>query len=279
MLLCDTNYVYVRTLRDGPGLVNDTIFINQENTICDFALDNLNGSVVNIQNFCADTPTAVDFTLDTFNYCLNITGLMPGQDTACLQFTDELGNVDTIYYIVDVLNPISEVIEDDIRLGNTIAGSIDNFFVLPELSGGVGPSKGIAFADGDCIVTYIPGQDSCGFDQFSYVVANEFGSDTTTVTVFIECDQGQPGELFVFNGFSPNNDGINDFFRVNGLENFPDHTLYVYNRWGNQVLVATDYQNDWAGTWEGLTLPDGTYYYLLERGDGERVSGFVQIHR
>lgn len=385
MLLCDTNYVYVRTLRDGPGLVNDTIFINQENTICDFALDNLNGSVVNIQNFCADTPTAVDFTLDTFNYCLNITGLMPGQDTACLQFTDELGNVDTIYYIVDVLNPISEVIEDDIRLGtpviycldttqlggmimdsifvcnnfmgqavdyvanpvslcievtatnadlsdtlclavcdefmtcdtttfifnvtdlptdsppilnpdsdttlvnsiltinvcdnDTIAGSIDNFFVLPELSGGVGPSKGIAFADGDCIVTYIPGQDSCGFDQFSYVVANEFGSDTTTVTVFIECDQGQPGELFVFNGFSPNNDGINDFFRVNGLENFPDHTLYVYNRWGNQVLVATDYQNDWAGTWEGLTLPDGTYYYLLERGDGERVSGFVQIHR
>jgi len=386
MLLCDTNYVYVQTLRDGPGLINDTIFINQENTICDFALDNLSGPVANIQNFCEDIPTAVDFTLDTFNYCLNIASLVPGQDTACLQFMDDRGNVDTIYYVVDVLNPIPEIIEDNIRLGgsntycldttqlggiildsifvcnnfvgqavdyvanplslcievtatntdltdtlcvavcdefmtcdtttfifnvtnlptdsppilspdsdtvlvnstlsidvcdnDTIPGSIDNFFVLPAASGGAGPTKGIAFRDvEDCIITYIPATDSCGLDQFSYVVANEFGSDTTTVTVFIECDQGQPGELFVFNGFSPNNDNVNDFFRINGLENFPDHVLYVYNRWGNQVLKTTDYQNDWAGTWEGLTLADGTYFYLLEKGDGEQISGFVQIHR
>ncbi len=386
MMLCDTNYVYVRTLRDGPGLVNDTLFINQEATICNFSLDNLNGPVVNIQNFCADVPVAVDFTLDTFNYCLNIDGLMPGQDTACLQFTDAMGNIDTIYYVVDILNPISETIIDDIRLGNTVTycldttqlggmvmdsificnnfggqavdfvsnplslcidvtglnadfsdtlcvavcdefmtcdtttfifnvtdlptdsppilspdsdtvlvnstisinvcendtipGTIDNFFVLPELSGGVGPNQGIAFADvGDCIATYIPSPDSCGIDQFTYVVANEFGSDTTTVTIFIECNQGEPGELFVFNGFSPNNDGVNDFFRIRGLEDFPDHVLYVYNRWGNRVLETTNYQNDWAGTWEGVDLPDGTYFYLLERGDGEKLSGYVQLHR
>ena len=385
MLLCDTNFVYVRTLRDGPGLVNDTIFINQENTICAFSLDNLSGPVVDIQNFCADVPVAVEFTLDTINNCLNIGGLVPGQDTACLQFTDNLGNVDTIFYVVDVLNPISEIIEDDIRLGNTVTycldttqlggmlldsifvcnnfggqavdyvvnplslcidvtatnanqsdtlclavcdefmtcdtttfifnvtdlpidsppilnpdsdttlvnspisisvcdndtipGTIDNFFVLPVASGGAGPNKGIAFKEEDCIVNYIPATDSCGFDQFTYVAANEFGSDTTTVTIFIECDQGEPGELFVFNGFSPNNDGINDFFRIRGLEDFPDHILYVYNRWGNLVLQTTDYQNDWAGTWEGLTLPDGTYFYLLERGDGERISGYVQLHR
>ncbi len=385
MLLCDTNFVYVRTLRDGPGLVNDTIFINQENTICAFSLDNLSGPVVDIQNFCADVPEAVEFTLDTINNCLNIGGLIPGQDTACLQFTDNLGNVDTIFYVVDVLNPISEIIEDDIRLGNTVTycldttqlggmlldsiflcnnfggqavdyvanplslcidvtatnanqsdtlclavcdefmtcdtttfilnvtdlpidsppilnpdsdttlvnspisinvcdndtipGTIGNFFVLPVASGGAGPNQGIAFREADCIVNYIPTTDSCGFDQFTYVVANEFGSDTTTVTIFIECDQGEPGELFVFNGFSPNNDGINDFFRIRGLEDFPDHILYVYNRWGNLVLQTTDYQNDWAGTWEGLTLPDGTYFYLLERGDGERISGYVQLHR
>jgi len=152
--------------------------------------------------------------------------------------------------------------------------------VLPAASGGVGPNQGIAFRDiEDCIITYIPATDSCGLDQFTYVVANEFGSDTTNVTVFIECNQGQPGELFVFNGFSPNNDNVNDFFRINGLENFPDHVLYVYNRWGNRVLRTTNYQNDWAGTWEGVDLPDGTYFYLLERGDGEQISGFVQLHR
>ncbi len=385
MMLCDTNFVYVQTLRDGPGLINDTLFINQENTICNFSLDNLSGPVVNIQNFCEDLPTAVDFTLDTFNFCLNIDALVPGQDTACLAFTDNMGNVDTIFYVVDVLEPISEIIEDDIRLGNTatycldttqlggmvldsifvcnnfagqavdfvanplslcidvtatntdlsdtlclavcdefmvcdtttfifnvsdlpadsppilspdsdtvlvngnisinvcendtIPGSIDNFIVLPELSGGVGPNMGIAFVESNCIVAYIPTPDSCGLDQFTYVVANEFGSDTTTVTVFIECDQGEPGELFVFNGFSPNNDNINDFFRIRGLEDFPDHILYVYNRWGNRVLETTDYQNDWNGTWEGLELPDGTYFYRLDTGEGENLSGYVEIRR
>jgi len=386
MLLCDTNYVYVRALRDGPGLVNDTIFINQQATVCNFPLDNLSGPVVNIQNFCEDIPVAVEFILDTFNYCLNIDGFVPGQDTACLQFTDNQGNVDTIYYVVDVLNPVAEVIEDDIRLGNTVTycldttqlggmvtdsificnnfggqatdyvanplslcievtatnadfsdtlcvavcdefmtcdtttfifnvsdlptdsppilspdsdtvlvnstlqinvcdndtipGTIDNFFVLPAANGGAGPNQGIAFRDvEDCVITYIPNTDSCGLDQFTYVIANEFGSDTTTVTVFIECEQGEAGELFVYNGFSPNNDNINDFFRIRGLENFPEHILYVYNRWGNRVLETTDYQNDWAGTWEGIDLPDGTYFYLLERGDGEKISGYVQINR
>jgi len=385
MTLCDTNFVFVRTLRDGPGFINDTLFTNQQSTICNFSLDNLDSPVVNILDFCADVPTSVEFTLDTFNFCLDIDALTPGQDTACLQFTDVNGNIDTIFYIVDVLNPTSETIVDDIRLGNTVTycldttqlagmitdsificnnfggqavdfvsnpvslcldvtainanvtdtlcvaicdefltcdtttfiinvsdlpidspplltpdsdttlvnsilnltvcdndtipGTVDNFFVLPEVSGGIGPNLGVAFADGDCMITYIPGPDSCGLDQFNYVVANEFGSDTTIVTVFIECNQGQPGEVFVFNGFSPNNDDVNDFFTITGLENFPDHELRVYNRWGNEVLRTTDYQNDWFGTWEGLTLPDGTYFYLLDLGDGERQSGWVQIHR
>ena len=147
-------------------------------------------------------------------------------------------------------------------------------------SGGVGPDNGgVAFADGDCFINYFPGPDSCGFEQFSYVVQNEFGSDTTIVTIFVDCNQGDPGEITVFNGFSPNEDNINDFFRINGLDNFPDHELRVYNRWGNEVLRTTDYQNDWSGTWEGLTLPDGTYFYLLDLGDGGRESGWVQIHR
>ena len=386
MMLCDTNFVFVRTLRDGPGLVNDTLFTNQQSTICNFSLDNLDSPVVNITNFCADVPTAVDFGLDTFNFCLDIDALAPGQDTACLQFTDMNGNIDTIFYVVDVLNPTPEVIEDDIRLGNTVTyclntsqlagmitdsiflcnnfsgqaidfitnpvslcvdvtgtnanftdtlcvaicdefltcdtttfivnvsdlpidsppiltpdsdttlinssllinvcendtipGTVDNFFVLPMASGGVGPDNGgVAFADGDCFINYFPGPDSCGFEQFSYVVQNEFGSDTTIVTIFVDCNQGDPGEITVFNGFSPNEDNINDFFRINGLDNFPDHELRVYNRWGNEVLRTTDYQNDWSGTWEGLTLPDGTYFYLLDLGDGGRESGWVQIHR
>ena len=385
MMLCDTNYVYINTRRDGPGLVNDTLYLNQSTTICDFDLINLDGPVTEIINFCTDVPMAVDFMVDDINFCLDIASLMPGQDTACLQFMDAAGNLDTIFYIVDVLNPDPEVIVDDIRINepveycldttqlgdnildsificndfsqdninlvtnplslclevtgttanqtdtlcvalcddlgscdtttfiltvsnlpvnsppilvtdidttlintaieinvcenDTIPGTIENFFVLPVLSGGVGPNKGVAFDLEDCLINYIPGPDSCGLDQFTYVVENEFGLDTINSTVFIDCNSGNPGELFIFNGFSPNDDGVNDFFRINGLDNFPDHILYVYNRWGNQVLKTTDYQNDWGGTWEGADLPDGTYYYLLDDGAGETMSGYVHLHR
>ena len=98
------------------------------------------------------------------------------------------------------------------------------------------------------------------------------------MSIFIECFVSN---LVVFDGFSPNNDGINDSFRIDGIENFPGNTVRIFNRWGNRVFTQDGYKNEWSGTWDGNNiLPDGTYFYIIDLGDGSTpLKGFVQIRR
>ncbi|WP_316829145.1 gliding motility-associated C-terminal domain-containing protein, partial [Pedobacter miscanthi] len=66
-------------------------------------------------------------------------------------------------------------------------------------------------------------------------------------------------DLLIPNLFTPNGDGINDTFEINGLAEFAENDLTIVNRWGNEVFRAKGYKNNWTG--EGLN--EGTYYYLL----------------
>ena len=81
--------------------------------------------------------------------------------------------------------------------------------------------------------------------------------------------------LTVYNEFSPNGDGVNETFVIDCLERYPNNKLEIYNRWGNIVYSKRGYQNDWGGTSNGRAvmnqgdkLPVGTYYYVLDLGDG-----------
>src|SRR5690606_40339000 len=65
--------------------------------------------------------------------------------------------------------------------------------------------------------------------------------------------------LKIPNVFTPNGDGVNDYFEIRGLGMFPTHRLTVFNRWGNEVYKSSNYQNDW----NGANLSEGTYYYVL----------------
>lgn len=84
-----------------------------------------------------------------------------------------------------------------------------------------------------------------------------------------------PDCLTVYNEFSPNGDGVNDYFKIDCIESYPDNVLQVFNRWGSLVFETKAYRNDWDGTPKGRAiiqkeklLPVGTYYYLLDLGDG-----------
>ncbi|WP_440796399.1 DUF7507 domain-containing protein [Pedobacter sp. 22226] len=71
-------------------------------------------------------------------------------------------------------------------------------------------------------------------------------------------------DLLIPNLFTPNGDGINDTFEINGLAEFAENELTIVNRWGNEVFRAKGYKNNWTG--EGLN--EGTYYYLLRAKKG-----------
>ncbi|MBC9797355.1 gliding motility-associated C-terminal domain-containing protein [Sinomicrobium weinanense] len=96
-----------------------------------------------------------------------------------------------------------------------------------------------------------------------------------------------PRCLTVYNLFSPNEDGNNDTFRIDCIENYPENQLRVYNRYGNLVFKQKGYDNSWKGSSNikntisrnGM-LPVGTYYYVLDLGDGSKpVSGWLYIMR
>ncbi|RLD25901.1 MAG: hypothetical protein DRI54_03925, partial [Bacteroidetes bacterium] len=84
-------------------------------------------------------------------------------------------------------------------------------------------------------------------------------------------------------GFSPNGDGINDYFEILDVEKYPNAKLTVYNRWGAEVYHSNHYSNDWDGRATNTlfgsdVLPAGTYFYILELGNGsEPYTGYVYI--
>ncbi|WP_179344418.1 thrombospondin type 3 repeat-containing protein [Winogradskyella ursingii] len=85
--------------------------------------------------------------------------------------------------------------------------------------------------------------------------------------------------LIANNVLTPNGDNINDTWTVLNAERFPNMTIKVYNRWGNEVFSAKGYNNDWKGTNGGDTLPTGSYYYTIDQnGDGAVVlTGWIYL--
>jgi len=79
--------------------------------------------------------------------------------------------------------------------------------------------------------------------------------------------------LVIPNLFTPNGDGLNDLFVIKNLLQYQGRELMVINRWGNQVYKSNNYNNDW----DGGSLAEGTYYYILRVRNG--ANGEWQTHK
>jgi len=87
------------------------------------------------------------------------------------------------------------------------------------------------------------------------------GDITFNVNINQDCD------IIVYNGFTPNGDGLNDFWIIDNIEKFPNNKVYVFNRWGNKIFQTTEYNNTnnvWDGKLNGQLVPSGTYFYVIE---------------
>jgi gliding motility-associated-like protein len=78
-------------------------------------------------------------------------------------------------------------------------------------------------------------------------------------------------------GISPNGDDLNDTFDLRGLN---VRNLGIFNRFGTKVYSRKNYTDQWGGqTDKGEELPDGTYYFVIERDNGETKTGWIYINR
>jgi gliding motility-associated-like protein len=80
--------------------------------------------------------------------------------------------------------------------------------------------------------------------------------------------------IVINTGISPNGDGINDTWIIEGLFPYADNTVQIFDKWGDMVFERTNYQNDWSGTGKnGTLLPDGSYFYLLKLNTQNKTGG------
>ncbi|MDT4788677.1 hypothetical protein FQZ97_210630 [compost metagenome] len=132
--------------------------------------------------------------------------------------------------------------------------------------------------------TFDPAQVALGDYILSYVIADGDCPRTIQVNMNVndECIVLAPCEIIVHNAISPNGDTLNEFFKIEGIDCYPNNSVEIYNRWGVLVFDAQGYDNTnkvFRGISEGRAtvkkseeLPDGTYYYVLKYVDADGKS-------
>ncbi|MFQ5445647.1 MAG: gliding motility-associated C-terminal domain-containing protein [Saprospiraceae bacterium] len=270
-----------------PDYFSTVVKVNQKDTLC-LSLDELLGEVASVEQICGvGYGGAAQFGMIPGTQCVLSLGAYVGQAEACFVICDEYGICDTTYLTVEVRADESTDLTADTLMTVTNTPVNGNLLANDALSGGLvslqiarAPEHGSVVVNPGYTVTYQPEKDYCNswqgaaLDNFFYEVCTTDGCETMIVWVEVKCD-----DFVIFNGFSPNGDGVNDYFRIQGIEKYPLHTLHIFNRWGNKVFSTKHYKNDWGGSWGQNDLPDGTYFYLFEDGGGHSFTGYIEIRR
>jgi large repetitive protein len=141
---------------------------------------------------------------------------------------------------------------------------------------------------GNGIYQYIPQRNFHGEDNFTYEACDngtprrcDQATVRLTVTQVID-------EVVLYEGISPNDDGMNDSWIIENIDDYPKNVVRIFNRWGDLVFEQPDYDNEskvWKGnTNRGMTLggeelPNGTYFYSIELNSKIIKKGYVVINR
>ncbi len=275
----DTSLIRVVCVQSSS--ITDTVLLDSITVNCNVDISQI-VAVDTIFNACPSNGE-VSLSIDPISNCVTFTGLALGQDSVCIVVCDTFGICDTTYFVVNVLLPAPIANFDTATLEfatTTVNFNICNNDTIPNAAFTVTvinqPTLG-TLSGGPCNWTFTRRDaQTCGRDSFLYQVSNVGGQDTAWVYLDIECLP-----FSISGGISPNGDGLNDRFIINNLQDYPNHEISIYNRWGNQVFRTKNYQNDWTGTFNGADLPDGVYYYIIALNDSinQVFNGYVVIQR
>ncbi len=145
------------------------------------------------------------------------------------------------------------------------------------------PANGLAVVNTNGTITYTPYAGYSGNDSFCYRICDDGNPVLCTqamVYVFVK-PKPTVDDLVIYNGFSPNGDGVNETWVIKGIEDFPDNEIKIFNRWGDKIRDFARYDNvnvRWDGTNNrGKLVPDGTYYYIIDIKGLKTFMGWVQV--
>lgn len=124
--------------------------------------------------------------------------------------------------------------------------------------------------------------------QVSYTVGEPMVKTTGSTTTILTQGFQQPSvveldfDLKFYSGITPNGDDKNDVWIIENIEQFPENSVKIFNRWGEIVWKGDNYDNEnvvWAGDNEGGSkMADATYFYIAEI-NGSVYKGWVELTR
>lgn len=121
-----------------------------------------------------------------------------------------------------------------------------------------------------------------GLQQLSVYEKNIYDCIGETCSIQIEVNENDADiELEIPNAFSPNNDGINDFFVIKSNQKVDIYELIIFNRWGNKLYGSYSLSDSWDGKYNGKKCSTSTYFYIInytERGKRKIKKGFVYLY-
>lgn len=167
---------------------------------------------------------------------------------------------------------------------------------LPIVS--ISSNKGVSISKGEALII-----TATGGTQYSWTGAEIISGQTTaaatirpkqsgsykvTVTNASGCVSDQTISISVIEDYkleastvvTPNGDGYNDKFIVKNIDYYPNNTLKIFDKAGRILYTKHTYTNDWDGTINGSSLSEGTYYYIIDLGNGiGTFKGYINIIR
>ena len=99
--------------------------------------------------------------------------------------------------------------------------------------------------------------------KYTVTGTSEHGCTDTATTWVVVSAKGKYN-MIIPDAFTPNNDGLNDCYRITVNADIDFYKLGIYNRWGNRIFYTTNRNDCWDGSYKGNIQETGTYYYVLE---------------
>lgn len=273
-----TYYVMVNGNKSGPGITlpaECTFDINVTGTAVDETVPTL-GLTADQTTICQGDPVTLTASTtdcsETTDYFWYVNGNLATTTTVNTWVTNSLSDQDSVTVDIQCAGICNYNLSSDTVIFDVTEIDVD---AGPNQTIGTGSSTQLEGTTTSSTYSWTPTESlsdpasltpTASPDQTTtYFLSVTEGNCTISDSVTITVTQ----KVTIPEAFTPNNDGINDIFRILEIENYPDCIVTIYDRWGQKVFKSTGYTADkwWNGENGGRVVPSGTYFYVIELRD------------